>query len=97
MLGQEFKAGTWRQELFKEPCLLTTLWLSEFSYAAQTISLWYCPLWTGPLGPTHNQDNPLPDMLTGQSHLGNFPDKALSSQMTLGCVKLTVKTNQGKY
>lgn len=57
--------------------------------------VWSSPQWLGPPPSIANQEMPPPhDMSTDQSEEGNSSTGVLSSQVTLGCIKLTIKINQ---
>lgn len=73
------------------PAEFTSLYKSEpFSQE------WQCPKWAGPSPPTavSSQDNLPTDVATDQCDLGIPSANAPSFQVTLGCIKSKVRTNQ---
>lgn len=74
--------------------LLTGLLSSSFLIQPRTTSQWWsCPQRAGASHISQQSRHTPPHLATGQSHMANPSMKTPSSPTTLGCVKLSVKTN----
>lgn len=88
MQGNHPEAGT-----MGEPCLLACSHPASLYNPGPLVSGGPVHRGLGPPTSVNNQGIPPPHLATGQSHMANPSMKTPSSPTTLGCVKLSVKTN----
>lgn len=92
--GRNLKQRSWRNSHTLLACPSASAQLAFLYSPGPTAQRWHHLQWTEP-SPINNQLRPfLTDLSTAQADPGNSSVGAPSSRVTLGCVKLTRKTNQ---